>query len=512
MGLLDSLLSGGTGGGLLDFLRSNALNQQFGSGMPSDQAQYGSPISAMAQVPQQPPSVIQAQQAPQMQAPQMQAPQQQQPMQPQGPGFGDHLMAGIQGFANSGGILPALANGISGLATGQRSDPVGVAQQAMNVTGRALLAKGVDPQTVQAAISNPELMKTLITQTYGPQTVQSLGQGYVADKNGKITRAYTPEQNDSFSIVQKGEDAMGNKTYVKLNKATGEETPLSGGGSDTPTGLGDISKSGQEYLATLPKSEAEIVKGMIDGTISPPSSFALAKKAWTNRLAAAKTVDPSFDANNWYTRHKLSTDMASSGNSSMGGILANGKSAFAHLSDLSGSMADLGNASHDYPGGGTVAAVQNYLGNKALAGSDTLAKIKAINDNLGHYGQESTKFYSGTGGGVEERMNALKEMNPTTTSSEEMASYLAKEKSLMTDRLKQKEAQIRDTMGDGYLAKHPVFTPDLQQTLDTIDGNIAKLNGSKPAAQPSSGEGAIAHNPKTGETIIRKNGKWVPYS
>jgi len=468
MGLLDSI-GYGSGNGLLDFLRGNTLNQQYDSGLPSDQAQYQPQQQFMqtgAPVPQQPPPVIQAQPIQASQQPPQSPPQ-------DTPGFGDRLLGGLQGFAapSAGGLMGHLAGGIAGLS-GQG-----------NLTAKALLAKGIDPVAVQAAVANPELMKTLVTQAYGPQTVQSLGQGYIADKNGKITRAYTPEQNDSFSIVQKGEDAMGNKTYVKLNKATGEETPLAGTSSDTPTGIGDINKSGQEYLATLPKAQAAIVQGMIDGTIAPPSSFALSKKSWQTMLAAAKTVDPTFDANNWATRHKISTDMGASGNSSMGGILANGKSAFAHLSDLSGSMADLGNASHDYPGGGAVAATQNYLGNKVLAGSDTRAKIKAINDNLGHYGQESTKFYSGTGGGVEERMNALKVMNPETTSSAEMAAYLSKEKSLMTDRLKQKEAQIRDTMGEDYLKRHPIFTPDLQQTLDTIDANVAKLNGSKPTTQ-----------------------------
>ena len=108
------------------------------------------------------------------------------------PGVGDRLMAGLQGFANSGGILPAIANGISGLATGQRTDKAGMAQQSANITARALMAKGVDPAAVQAAIVNPALMKTLITQAYGPQTVQSLGNGYIA-QGGNVVRAYEPD-------------------------------------------------------------------------------------------------------------------------------------------------------------------------------------------------------------------------------------------------------------------------------------------------------------------------------
>lgn len=61
MALLDGIF-GNSGGGLLDFLRNNAMNQQFHSGLASDQAQYGPaqsmPMQAMAQMPQAQPSPL----------------------------------------------------------------------------------------------------------------------------------------------------------------------------------------------------------------------------------------------------------------------------------------------------------------------------------------------------------------------------------------------------------------------------------------------------------------------
>lgn len=515
MGLLDALLSNDTGGGLLDFLRPKQPTPDYGQAanipvgnymMP----QFGSPSQnqsiATPQVNPQPGAMDGAQwpygpmgapsQA-QAQAPPPQPAIGGAPAQPSpGPGLGDRLMASFQGFAHGGALLPALANGISGLATGQRTDKEGVAQQqqaqVQNLTARALIAKGIDPQIAIAAVQpgNAEFLKTLVTQNFGPQTVTSIGEGYVTDKNGKVTRAYTPEQKDNFGMVQTGEDGLGRKTFQKLNKATGDMTPISAApGSDTGGGLGDMSKTGPEYLATVPKAQAGIMQGMVDGTIQPPSSFALAKPYWQAMLAGAKNLDPNFDANTWTSRHKMSSDIGASGNSSMGGILSNGKSSFKHLAEYTESAADLGNASHDFPGGGIAAHVQNAIGN-TLGGSDTNAKLKAINDNLGHYGQESTKFYAGTGGGVEERMNALKEMNPATTSSEEMAAYASKEKGLMLDRLREKEAQIRDVMGDAFLQKHPVFTPELQKDISRIDANVARLRGSsKPTAPPTLPQG-----------------------
>lgn len=454
-GLFD-FLGSDSGGGLLDFLRNNAMNQQFSSGRPEDQAQYGAPpqsgnpMDAMARMRTPPP--VAAPLSPELQ-------QQAAPPQQRGPDIGNNLMAGFQSWANTqpGNIFGGIANGIAGLTTGQRQDPVGVAQQSQNMTYRALVQKGIDPATAQAAVGNPEVLSAIVKQIW------------------------KPEQNDNFSIVQSGEDGLGRKTYVKLNKSTGEQVPVGAPQSDSGGGLGDMNKSGPEYLATLPKQLQLTVSGVLNGTVQPPSSFAAAKPYWQGVIAAAKNVDPSFDENNWASRRKMSTDMAASGNSSMGGILSNGKSAFKHLAEYTASAADLGNTSHDFPLGGLIAHGQNALGN-TLGGSGTNAKIKAINDNLGHYGQESTKFYAGTGGGVEERMNALKEMNPTYTSSAEMAAYAAKEKGLMLDRLREKEAQIRDTMGEAYLQKHPVFTPELQNDIARIDKNVKKLRGEQSAA------------------------------
>lgn len=201
MGLLDNLLYstnasfGGQNAGLLDMLNTFQMqNSQYqpstgfqpivGANQPSplDTAQYpagpiGAPSSAMAQAPQgQNPIAVGDYQMPRIGDPQQFAsdpaalPQNAQPTQGQiapqqslqapqitapTPGVSDRLIAGLQGFANAKGLLPALANGISGIATGQRSDPVGIAQQSANMTARALLAKGVDPAAVQAAITNP---------------------------------------------------------------------------------------------------------------------------------------------------------------------------------------------------------------------------------------------------------------------------------------------------------------------------------------------------------------------
>lgn len=260
MGLLDALFSGNSGGGLLDLLRQNsgaAIANNPGA-LSSDMAQYGQPSQF---APQQPgmssaapiPSPLDTARWPQgpLGAPsqanaQMMPPQAIQPQE--GPGIGDRLGASLQSFANSGGPLPAIANGLTSLFTGQRTDPTGIAQQqtqqTQNQTLRALIQKGVDPTTAQAAIGNPELLKTLITQTYGPQTVTPLGNGYVADKQGNIKRAYEPEDKIPQGFVK---DDKGGMHFIPGGPADPAYIQLAEAKKKDPNGVYTLGRGGELY-------------------------------------------------------------------------------------------------------------------------------------------------------------------------------------------------------------------------------------------------------------------------
>src|SRR5579863_3508575 len=147
---------------------------------PLDNAQWpagqiGAPSQANAQtVPAQPPAVIPARATA-------------SPAQGE-PNFLDRINAGLQSIGHGGSVIGAL--------TGNYTDPATRAAQTANLTARALVSKGVDPQIVMAAIQpgNTEMLKQLVDTNFGPQTKTSLGDGYVTDKNGNVTRAYTPDK------------------------------------------------------------------------------------------------------------------------------------------------------------------------------------------------------------------------------------------------------------------------------------------------------------------------------
>ncbi|HEX5509824.1 MAG TPA: hypothetical protein VFX37_15090 [Pseudolabrys sp.] len=500
MGLLDLLSPGSDGGGLLDFLKANAnaAIANTPTGAPGDMAQYGAPSPMGTPTPQSAP-LMAANPTAVMQAPAAYNAPPTPAAAPIAPPPAGNPLANF--FNHGADALGSISRGGSllGAVRGQYDDPLSVARRTGNLTAQALVKAGVDPQTAIAAVQpgNSAMLGKLFAANFGPE---------------------------NWKVVQTGQDAMGNKTFGMLNPLDGTVKPIPGAPTATTpgSGLGDMSKTGQAYLDTLPKAQSNVVLEMVQGKIQPPSTFALSKPYWQSILTAARQYDPNFDEATWRARWEMAHDIGKSSPSSIGGILSNGKSAFEHLSTLSDRAVALGNDNGPpIPGGSVIGKIENYIGNSSPSNE---AKVTGLNDAAQKYGQEATKFYAGTGGGEAERMAALKAIGGNTTSVAQ-AAFLQTERDLMLARLKQKESQVRDVMGATYLAQHPIMTPELHATLTHIDQNIAKLRGEKapataaptPAAPatgapPSIQDGQIIHNPSTGETLIRQNGQWVPYS
>src|SRR5207247_4886312 len=143
--------------------------------------------------------------------------------------------------------------------------------------------------------------------------------------------------------VQTGQDGLGRQTYQVLNSSTGELKPIEPpAGNDGASGLGNMDLTGKAYLASLPKAQANIVQQMVEGTIAPPSSFALAKPYWTNMLAAAKNYDPTFDATAWSGRVAGAKDFSAGKSAEM---VRSANQTLHHVGSLIDSMDALNNGS-----------------------------------------------------------------------------------------------------------------------------------------------------------------------
>jgi hypothetical protein len=241
MGLLDGLL-GNSGGGLLDFLRQNAMNQQMlPGGLPSDQAQYAPmqhQMQAMARMPQAQPSPLDTAQWPsgpvgapsQASAalpPNAQPTQGQMPMQapmPQGEGS---FTAGMRALGNPGGFINKIADAVQGFS--------GAPTQA-NQTAQFLVSKGLDPALAKTIVSDPGLLRSVLPSL--------LGTGGQTDDIKEYQFAKREDPSLTFE-----------KFMSRKKSVTGEYglTPIWGTDKDGKPTYVQPGKSGDARLANLPE-------------------------------------------------------------------------------------------------------------------------------------------------------------------------------------------------------------------------------------------------------------------
>ncbi|MCC8954104.1 hypothetical protein H8B02_11720 [Bradyrhizobium sp. Pear77] len=371
--------------------------------------------------------------------------------------------------------LHSIAQGgsIYGAVTGTPDDAKSVQQRLLLQQAQALVNAGMSPQQAQAAVLNPEAGKTLIAQKFGPQTLTPLGQGYVADRNGKVTRAYTPEQNDSFSIVQTGQDGLGNKTFARMNKATGAMTPLAAApGATNSGGLGDMSKTGAEYLATLPPDVAGRVKAMVEGRQAPPSSYARSKPYWQNLMTAAQVYDPTFDETNWSGRVAGVKDFSAGKSSEM---VRSANQTLHHVNALLDSADALHNG--NYP-------ALNWAGNKfneATGGGEP----GAFRTNAHAVAEEMSKVFKGANMSDAEIHAWEENLSPNMSPAQQRA-QIAKLSELLHGSLDALEEKRVAGMGQIAADKAgPLIKPEGQAVLKRIDawlkaGSAAGASGTAP--------------------------------
>lgn len=385
------------------------------------------------------------------------------------------------GFAGAGSIGTGMRRAFSGAVPPAMQLAQLQKQEVSQATlFRALTQRGIPSSEAMAAVLDPDIKKGLIAKYF--ETKPFVPHKIGVDMYGNdIMGSFDPNTNRYF-------DAAG-----RPMASAGGGGAVGGGTGSAPDGV--LAKGVTEYNAELPADEylsqfAPGVRAQIENYASGdtmPTGNPRIKgsgqkiKEWA-QLWGTKAGVPVSDAA-FSEKRKMRTDLGGSSPATMGGILSNGKSAFEHLANLGDKFVQLGNYSGpSIPGGAAIGATGNWIGNQMAPTPQTVGKLQAVRDNALKYGQESTKFYAGTGGGAAERTHALDEVASPTTNAEAQAAFMQTEKELMLGRLREKEAQIRNTLGDQYLAQHPVMDARTQNMVSRIDANIARLRGGGAAA------------------------------
>jgi hypothetical protein len=140
-------------------------------------------------------------------------------------------MLGLKGFLGNlhTGPIGALAGGLGAAVTGQPTDAGIDRGAAVQPHGACASCKGRRSDVaVAAAAKNPALMTELIKQHYGPQTVTSLGNGYVWDQK-------TGKADQGLRAGRKGSYLAGRGLYLQPGKRERWSAPIrQRGKKDTP--------------------------------------------------------------------------------------------------------------------------------------------------------------------------------------------------------------------------------------------------------------------------------------
>lgn len=446
--------------GLLPSIPSQTDREGMAGYSPMSAPQFGgAPLQPQMQQPMQMPPPIGMPQPPQQQPPAMP-----QPQSPQGPGFGDKMGAALST------LLTGPSLNVSGAAEAFGS---GVTPQ--NQTIRALTKQGLDPDTAAVVARNPQLLSQVLQQTLGT----------------KVT----------FGVI--GKDKFGNDIHGFINTAKGTTTPANAGEANAlkQDAGADPNLTGKAFLDTLDKPEADQVKAIVEGRLTPPGSFALKSPYWQRMLQSAAQYEPGFDMTKWSGRVATAKDF-SSGQAAKNVTALN--TVVGHLGDLMTKADALGNVNQGFgPLNQTANTIKNTYAD--MSGSPEVNNFRLARNAVS---DEMAKVFRSSGMSDHEIQQWKSTINESMT-PDQLKGAVKTGISLMESRL----SALADQRNRGMateLEPRALLNPKSVETLKKVEDWAAGAErGSNTPAAPQITEGATATHPN-GSKIIFKGGKWVP--
>jgi hypothetical protein len=238
---------------------------------------------------------------------------------------------------------------------------------------------------------------------------------------------------------------------------------------------------GDDYLKQFGPEIQGAVQAYMRGGVMPtgnPRNQGIATVAKTIAQKYANDIgQPDLaDDTNFPARRQMRTDLSKDTPGSIGGQLTFGGTSLGHLGDVAEKAADLNNVNGF--GNTTLAHWANTLRGQS---TDQAAKVNDAQSAVQHYGQEITKFYTGSPGGEAERMRFLNTMD-AAKSPKEIAGAIRAERDLIPDRLRQIGRQIADRLGPEEGQKQ-MARVDVDAAVAKINRSLARLDPDGPEAK-----------------------------
>jgi len=236
---------------------------------------------------------------------------------------------------------------------------------------------------------------------------------------------------------------------------------------------GDATKSGEEYLATLPPALAGQVRAIAEGRRAFPTGMGLRSPQAQELVAAATQYDPTIDAANAATRAATRKDFTS-GKAAQN--LTSLNTAIGHLATLRQSARALNN---------TKLRAWNTVGNY-LANETGDPRVRNFSIARQAVASELTRAFRGTGGSMTEVKDWENSIN-SADSPDQLEGAIQKATELLRSRLDAMQSQYQQGLGRSADVMQ-FLTPKNRQVLENLEtGGTTERKTSDVFAGPPAG-------------------------
>lgn len=378
------------------------------------------------------------------------------------------------------------AQGLAQVMPATGASPGFGVQPLQNNSPQENLRFGTDYLNAMLKKYSGNVPQALAAYNAGPGTVDAA----LANPNAN-TGFLTAKPKDSFTPLSATEVAgLGLPVgTVAQRGADGKVDVISkpDAGSAAVVAPGDPTKSGDDYLATLPAGMANVVKAIADGDQAPPSASSRSPAA-QSLLQAVYAYDPTASATNLPTRTAARKSFTSGKDAQNMTALSQLALHLDHLNDQVGQTSGIG-----LPVVGS--GVNNAINAVVNSSQDpTTGGVTAFNSTSNAVAHELRAVFANQGGGTQAELEEnLKQLNANNSTAQKQAA-IQNIAQLVHGRfgvLQDKYSQAMGKTEDPFQAHYPGAESTILKLMGAGTAGGSQAQSAAPPSTPSGGGWAI---------------------
>jgi hypothetical protein len=243
-------------------------------------------------------------------------------------------------------------------------------------------------------------------------------------------------------------------------------------GGSSATLFGDPSKTGADYLATIPQGNREIVQGLLNGTTKMPTGTTLKSPLWQSVLASVQHADPTWNeaAFSQYAQARRNFTTGTGGRQ-----INTINTALQHMQKLT----DVVNAMNN----GDFTAL-NFLSNEG-ANAFSHGQLANFNAIISQVATEMAAVYKGGNAApTDQEIQHFRQALSPSLGHAKQVEVLRDWTDLLTGKLNSLAEQYQDSMSP-LSQPITIIKPEARQAFNSIEQLNAKLGGGSPAQVPA---------------------------